>query len=101
VEQSSGDDVVDVRQRVWRVEVDDEVRGVGHVQPRAPARPDGRHVDAARSLAGQQVPEHDAAVLRHRHQLVGCRAEHHVTDYLNRTTTTVIVRVFKGKGTYT
>jgi len=87
VQKSSGDDVVDVSERVGRVEVDDEVGGVGEVEARAAAWTDRRHVDAARSLAGQKVPEDERPVLRHGHQLVGRRTEHHVADHLDRPDT--------------
>jgi len=57
---------------------------VREVQAGAAARTDGGDVDTARSLAGQQVPEDERAVLGHRDQLVGCRAKHDVADHLKQ-----------------
>ena len=82
-QQSTGDDVIDVCQGVGCVEVDDEVGGVGEVELGTATWSYRWHVDTARSFAWQQVPEHQSAVLRDRHQLVGRRTKHDVTDHLN------------------
>jgi len=83
VQQSSGDDVIDVCEGVRCIEVDDEVGGVGEVEARTATWTDRRHVDTARSLARQQIPEDEGAVLRHGHELVCRRAEHDVIHHLN------------------
>jgi len=85
MQQPSGDDVIDMCQGVGRVEIDDEVSGIGEVDPRTSPWTESRHVDTAGSLTRQQIPEDQSAVLRYRHQLIGSRAEHYIADHLNRT----------------
>ena len=94
MQQSSGLDVIDVRQGVGRVEVDDEEPGVGHVEARAAAGLQRRDVEAARPLPGRQVPEDDGPVLRHRDQLVRRRTERDVTDDLRRYSNVACVCIY-------